>query len=223
MRNKLFLLLPMLALLLASNGMKQKPNTHKLDAKKIEPQSITKEQLDYYLQNCSHTVIYQRQGTSGLYIYRRYDLNSTRRTGDKYFLNNKINHNAKLGNTIITLDTIRFIGLSYTKGFGFSLEAGAPGAYGSYSTDLGFTSSNEYITTETRKYVLYGEKDPNYNTSGDYYLYYRESFIDSIIVKMTKNGEFVSAEYYSSSPEDTFSMEIIKTRPTTNSSVLPSC
>ena len=219
MKNKLLLLIPMLSLSLI-NIEKQ---ITKVNASSVSSSYITDSQLNNYLNNYDYNVTYQETSVDGKYYYTRYDLYSTRTFGNRYFLNVKVEHNADLADTIISFDSISFIGLSHTEGLGFSAEASVPGYYCSFTANMSVTTSTDYTITESRSFVLRGKENTTYNPSGTYYLYYRESFVDSIIVKRTISGSFVAAEYYSSCPEDAFSMEMIQTRPTTDSTVLPAC
>lgn len=218
MKNRL-LLISMLTL----SFMNIDKDIHKVYASRINSSAITETQLNNYLSNYNYKITYQNTGLSGNYFYTRYDLYTTRTLGDRYFLNVKVEHNADLADTILTFDSISFIGLSHTEGLGFSAEASVPGYYCSFTADMSVTTSTDYTITESKSFILRGKENSTYDPSGTYYLYYRESFVDSIIVKRTSSGVFVSAEYYSSCPEDIFSMEIIRTRPTTNASVLPAC
>lgn len=219
MKNKLLLLLPMLTL----SFMNIDKDINKVYASSVSSRNITETQLNNYLSKYNYNVTYQETGLSGNYYYTRYDLYTTRTFGDRYFLNVKVEHNADLADTIITFDSISFIGLSHTEGLGFSAEASGPGYYCSFTADMSVTTSTDYTITESKSFILRGKENSTYDPSGTYYLYYRESFVNSIIVKRTLSGSFVSAEYYSSCPEDAFSMEMIRTRPTTNSTVLPAC
>ncbi len=132
-------------------------------------------------------------------------------------------HNADLADTVIEFSSLTFTGISYTQGFGYSLEGSTPGLFCSYAEEMSCTTSVSNTVVDGRSYRLKGKKHSNYDESGLYYLYFRETFVDSIIVKMTKNKEFVSAEYYQNAPRDTFNLELLRTRPTTDASVLPSC
>ena len=219
MKNKLLLLLPMLTLSLI--GINK--GVTSVYASSVSSSYITEAQLNNYLNNNNYRITYQEPGLSKDYYYTRYELYTTRTFGDRYFLNVKVEHNADLADTIITVDSISFIGLSHTEGLGFSAEASVPGYYCSFTADMNVTTSTDYAITKSRSFTLKGKENSSYDASGTYYLYYRESFVDSIIVKRTLSGIFVSAEYYSSSPEDVFSMEMIQTRPTTNATVLPAC
>lgn len=220
MKNK-FLFVTMITFSLSFLNVNK--NIYKANASNVTARNITETQLSYYLNNYNYNLVYEKRNSNGHYV--RYDLIDTRTFGERYYLNISVDHNADLASTIIEFESISFIGLSYTEGFGLSVEGSAPGYYCSFVSEMSVTTSTNYVITESMSNILKGVKDSssNYAPSGTYYLYYRECFIDSIIVKRDSNNSFVSAEYYSSCPEDSFFLEIIQTRPTTDSSVLLIC
>lgn len=214
MKKKLLLVLPIVTFLVINLNN----DNNKINARVVNTKSITESQFKNYLNSYTHAITYKEKGLSD-YIYTRYVFYNTRTFGERYFLNVKVDHNADLADTIITLDSFSFFGFSFTDGFGVTVEGAIPGYYCSFTSDMSLTTSTNYTINENRKFVLTKEE----NSTGSYYLYYRESFVDSIIVKTTLTNEFVSAEYYSSCPENTIFLELIKIRPTTDASVLPSC
>ena len=129
MKNKLFLMIPIIALSLTNIDKDSSKNAYKVYANSAGTTKITKSELNWYIDNKYAEEIRTLKGIDGKYNYVRYDLVYTRTFGDVYFLNIQVKHNASLADTILTFSSFSFIGLSYTEGFGFSTEASIPGYY----------------------------------------------------------------------------------------------
>ena len=103
MKKKLLLVLPIVTFLVINLNN----DNNKINARVVNTKSITESQFKNYLNSYTHAITYKEKGLSD-YIYTRYVFYNTRTFGERYFLNVKVDHNADLADTIITLDSFSF-------------------------------------------------------------------------------------------------------------------